>query len=171
MFPFRLLLVPMLALICLAAVAEDLPGSSGCRSALKALDEAEDALAASAASREGTASDKQRQQAAAARLQPLRQRVADACLGGLTTSPSPSQHTWVAPSPPANAPLALPRVPQPALPPVTVPLQRPDPLVTVTHCTAAVCFGSDGSTMTRVGPGLVGPRGQCTVQGGFVRCP
>jgi len=41
----------------------------------------------------------------------------------------------------------------------------------VTHCSAAACFTSDGSTLIRVGPTLVGPRGACTVQGGFVRCP
>ncbi len=43
--------------------------------------------------------------------------------------------------------------------------------VTVSSCNAAVCIASDGSTLTRVGPNLVGPRGLCSVQGGFLRCP
>ncbi len=166
---YRVLVAPTLALLCSVTFAEELPRSPACRTAVQALEEAEDALAASAASREATASEKQRQQSVAARLQPLRKRVADACLGGLTTSPPPSQHSWVVPQAAARPSVATPRPPQPAVPPVTVP--RPEPPVMVTHCNGAVCYGSDGSTLTRVGPGLVGPRGQCTVQGGFVRCP
>lgn len=163
------LLVLALASLCAAAPAEELPRSAACRTAVQALEDAEDAIVAGASSPAATPADKQRQQAVAARLQPLRKRVADACLGGLTTSPPPSQHSWVVPEAAVRPSTAMPRLPQPAPPPVAVP--RFEPLVTVTHCTAAVCFTNDGSTLTRVGPGLVGPRGQCTVQGMFVRCP
>lgn len=147
---------------------EQLPKSPACRTALQALEEAEDAIAASAAA-SATASDQRRQQAVAARLQPVRKRVADACLGGLTSSPSPSQHSWVAPARPASP--AAPRVAMPAPPAVIVTVPRPEPPVTVTHCTAATCITSDGATLTRVGPNLIGPRGSCTVQGNFLRCP
>lgn len=152
-----------------ASQGEDLPRSPACRTAVQALEDAEDAIAASATAPAATVSDAQRRQAIAARLQPLRQRVADACLGGLTTSPPPSQRTWVLPQAPARPGVITPRLAQPA-PPVTLP--RPEPLVTVTHCNAATCIASDGSMLTRVGPGLVvGPRGHCTLQGSFVRCP
>ena len=161
---FRLFCVS--CLLCAAVQAEELPKSSACRTALHALEEAEDAHAAAAAS--AAPPDQQRQRLVAARLQPMRQRVADACLGGLTTSPSPSQHTWVAPSLPSRPDAVAPRVPTP---PVTSSIPRVEPPVMVTHCTAATCFGSDGSMLTRVGPTLVGPRGTCTVQGNFLRCP
>ena len=152
-----------------AALADELPQSSACRTALQALTEAEDVLVASAAAKASSPSDPQQQRSVAARLQPLRQRVADACLGGLTTSPSPSQRTWVAPVAPARPAVAVPRAPQPATPPVAVP--RIETPVTVNHCNAATCVASDGSTLTRVGPSLVGPRGACRVDGVFLRCP
>lgn len=169
MFAKRRFLVLALASLCTAAQAEELPRSAACRTAVQALEDAEEAIAASASSPSATPADKQHQQSVAARLQPLRKRVADACLGGLTTSPPPSQHTWVVPEAPVRPSVAMPRPPQPATAPVTVP--RFEMPAAVTHCTAAVCFTSDGSTLTRVGPGLVGPRGPCTVQGGLVRCP
>ncbi|MBV8035108.1 hypothetical protein [Roseateles sp.] len=149
-----------------AAQAQELPDSPGCHAALKALNDAEDALMDSA---DAAPPDARRQSLIAARLRPLRLRVADACLGGLTTSPPPSQHTWVAPALPARSADVLPRVTMPA--PVTVPMPRVEAPVTVTHCTSAACFSSDGATLIRVGPTLVGPRGSCTVQGVFVNCP
>jgi hypothetical protein len=142
--------------------AEDLPKSKACRTAVDALEQAEDAIAASAAA-SATPSDPLRLRTIAARLQPLRQRVADACLGGMTTSPPPSQHTWLAPLP-LRPDTAVPRVAMPATPGLTVPPRFEMP-PTVTYCTAAACFTSDGATLPRVGPGLVGPRGACTVQG------
>jgi hypothetical protein len=152
--------------------AEELPRSPACRTALAALDDAEEAIAATAAASSASLSDQQRQHSVAARLQPLRKRVADACLGGLTTSPPPSQHSWVVPTAPARPVLAAPRLPTPPVPSVpSVVLPRPEVPVTVTHCNAATCVASDGSTLTRVGPNLVGPRGSCTVQGSFLRCP
>ncbi|MFG6416540.1 hypothetical protein ACG02S_21830 [Roseateles sp. DC23W] len=148
-----------------AAQAEDLPGSSACRTSIAALELAEDALVESAAS----APARQRDEVAA-KLKPLRQRVADACLGGLTTSPPPSQRTWLLPAAPARAQPLPPRAQPRPLPPLDLPRAEPPP-VTVTHCNAATCTTSDGATLTRVGPGLVGPRGSCTVQGVFLRCP
>lgn len=151
------------------AVAEELPQSPACRTALQALDGAEMTLAAAAASSPNSA-DVERQRTVAARLQPLRVRVAKACLGGLTASPSPSQHTLLVPAP-ARPAAAMPRLPTATVPPVVVPMPRLEALVTVGSCNAAVCIASDGSTLTRVGPNLVGPRGLCSVQGGFLRCP
>ena len=153
-----------------AALAEELPRSPACRTALQALDQAEEALADTAAASSAVAADQDRERSVTARLQPLRLRVAKACLGGQTTSPSPSQHTWVAPTT-APSVAAVPRVRMPALPPVNVPMPRIDAPLTLSNCNAATCLASDGSTLTRVGPNVVGPRGLCTVQGVFVRCP
>lgn len=150
--------------------AEELPKSTPCQAAMKALADAEDALIAAGAASSPSAADEERRRAVAARLFPQRKRVADACLGGLTTSPPPSQHTWAAPVMPVRPPVALPRPPQPVIPPVTVPPRYEAP-VTITTCNAAVCLGSDGSTMTRVGPTRIGPRGACTKQGAVVTCP
>lgn len=162
----RRLGVGALALGSLLAAAQELPQSPACRTALEALGQAEDALLDAGAA---SAPDTDRQRAVAARLLPLRQRVADACLGGLTTSPPPSQRSWSTPTParPAAAP---PRTPPPALPPPAA-APRVEPPVIVSHCHGATCLGSDGSTLTRVGPNLVGPRGVCTQQGIFLRCP
>lgn len=165
-----LLRLLLCGLICTAVQAEELPKSSACRTALQALEEAEDALMAASAAASDASTDQLRQRAVAAKLHPLRQRVADVCLGGMTTSPPPSQHTWIAPPPPRPGAMP-PRVPMPVVPPVNVSPPRLEMPPMVTHCTAAVCFTNDGSTLTRVGPTLVGPRGSCTVQGSFVRCP
>jgi hypothetical protein len=156
-----------------APCAEELPRSPACRTALQALERAEDAIAdtaAAASAPTGVSADAERQRAVAARLQPLRQRVADVCLGGLTTSPPPSQRTWIAPAPSrAMAPPPRARVPAPI--PEPLPQPRVDVPITISNCNAATCLGSDGSTLTRVGPNLVGPRGACTVHGAFLRCP
>lgn len=159
-----------------AGLAQDLPASTACHTALKALADAEDALAASAAAASASAASETRQRAVTAQLFPLRQRVADACLGGMTTSPSPAQRTWVGSLPTRPAAPAMPTVPTvrmapPAAPVVTVPLPRIEPPVTLQHCTGSTCLASDGSTFTRAGPNLVGPRGVCTVVAGAVRCP
>ena len=152
-----------------AAQADELPKSPACRVALKSLDDAEDAIAAA---RAASSTLSGQQQSVAARLQPLRKRVADACLGGLTTSPSPSQRTWVAPAVPTQPQRPTAAAPRaPATPPVTVPMPRIEVPVTVSNCNAATCIASDGSTLTRVGPTLVGPRGACRVEGVFLRCP
>jgi hypothetical protein len=154
-----------------AALAAELPKSSACRTAVQALEDAEDALGdASSTPSPVSTPDVQRQRMVVAKLQPLRKRVADACLGGTTTSPPPSQHTWVGAAPTR----AVPPVPQVHVPAGSVgsePLLRWQPPVTVTNCTGATCTASDGSTLTRVGPTLVGPRGACTLQGSFLNCP
>lgn len=153
------------------AWAGELPKSPACSTALKALEETEDALAAARATESPILQpDVQRRDAVAARLQPVRKRVADACLGGLTTSPPPSQRTWAAPSPTRQAP-ASPQVRAAPKPLGSEPLLRLEAPVTVTHCSGAICTASDGSTLTRVGPNLVGPRGACRVEGMFLRCP
>lgn len=168
MHPVRLVHAAWFA-VALQASAQELPRSPACRTALQALNDAEDALADSAAASAPALPDQQRLSLAAPRLQPLRQRVAQACLGGLTTSPSPAQRTWVAPAAPGLPAVTLPRVPQPGLPALTVP--RVEVPVTVNHCNAATCVASDGSTLTRVGPTLAGPRGACRLDGVFLRCP
>lgn len=156
-----------------AWAAEQLPASNDCHVALQALGQGEDALMAEAAAASApTGGDEARRRAVEAKLLPLRQRVADACLGGLTRSPSPSRHTINGlTSAPATA-RPLQRPPLTPVPVVTVPLPRIDPPVTLNHCTGATCLASDGSTLTRVGPNqLVGPRGVCTTIGTVVRCP
>jgi len=154
-----------------AAQAAELPKSAACRTALNALEQAEDALAAASPPPSPISTpDVRRRDAAAASLAPQRQRVADACLGGLTTSPPPSQHTWAAPTGPRVAPVP-PRPPVVAQAVGSEPLLRWQPPVTVTHCMGATCTASDGSTLTRVGPTLVGPRGACTLQGSLLNCP
>jgi hypothetical protein len=164
---------PCLALIFGAAcsgvaLADELPRSPACRTAVQALDRAETAITDTAAAASAPA-DAARQRSVAMRLQPLREQVGRACLGGLTTSPSPSQHTYLAPAPARVT--AAPRSPMPTVPPVSVPMPRVEVPITLSNCNAATCLGSDGSTLTRVGPNVVGPRGACTVQGVFVRCP
>lgn len=153
-----------------AAHAAELPTSPACRSAVQALEDAEDALAdASSTPSPVSTPDAQRQRMVAAKLQPLRQRAADACLGGMTTSPPPSQHTWVLPPPRVAPATPQARIASPQV--GSEPVLRWQPPVTVTHCTGATCTASDGSTLTRVGPTLVGPRGACTLQGSFLHCP
>lgn len=152
-----------------AASAQALPQSSACRTALEALGQAEDALLDAHLARAASAPDTDRQRAVAARLLPLRQRVADACLGGLTTSPPPSQRSWNPPAP-ARPGATPPRTRPSALPPPAAAPRVETPVI-ISHCNGATCLGSDGSTLTRVGPNLVGPRGVCTQQGIFLRCP
>lgn len=158
--------------------AQELPGTSACRSALQSLAQAEEALlsAAPPASSPVTSDDDHRR-AVAARLLPWRQRVADACLGGMTSSPPPSQRTWIGAAPTATAvspspALRLPQagVPVVVVPVVVVPSPRFEAPVTV-QCTGMACLASDGSVLTRVGPTLTGPKGPCAVQGSIVRCP
>jgi hypothetical protein len=153
-----------------APAADELPRSPACRTALQALEQAEAAIVDASAASAVRLPDVDRQRAVAARLKPLRERVGQACLGGLTTSPPPSQHSWTAPAPAPRAELP-PRPLPPVRPLEPLALPRVEPPVMVTQCNAATCLASDGSTLTRIGPTLVGPRGACTVQGAFVRCP
>lgn len=172
-----------LALACAPALAVELPQTAACRQALKALGDAEDGFAARWAAESASCAscprptDAERQRQMGVRLLPLRQQVADACLGGVTTSPSPSRSTWpaLAPSRPSTVAPTVPAVPRPPqatpAPGTVIPPVRVEGPVSIGHCNAATCVTSDGSTLTRVGPNLVGPRGLCTVQGAFVHCP
>ena len=159
-----------LALLVNAAMAEELPRSAACRTALDALDRAEAAIAVTASASSVRNADADRQRAVAKRLQPLRERVGRACLGGLTTSAPPSQRTWVVPTP-ARPTAAAPTAPRAQAQRLPDPPPRAEAPVMVSNCNAATCLGSDGSTLTRIGPNLMGPRGLCTVQGAFLRCP
>lgn len=154
-----------------ASAADELPRSDACHTALRALEQAESALADTAAASAPAVSDAERQRSVSARLYPMRKRVADACLGGLTTSPPPSQHTWLAPPPIRSAELPPRRPPTSTPPPTPIPVPRFEAPITISNCNGATCLASDGSVLTRVGPGLVGPRGACTVQGAFLHCP
>lgn len=158
------------------ATAAELPKTPACRSALQALDQEEARMAAEAAGdgHQGSGgARRQVRQVAELRLKPLRDGVARECLGGLTSGPPPSQHTWVVPpavpTTPARPVGAQPAAGVPTAP--VVPAPRLDPPLTITHCNAGTCQASDGSTLTRMGPTLVGPRGNCLMQGVFLRCP
>ncbi|PTT87950.1 hypothetical protein DBR42_10665 [Pelomonas sp. HMWF004] len=173
----RLAVVVLGGLYGAALSAQELPQSTACQQALEAFGRAEMALlaspAASSAAPLDAAAQAQRVLAVNAQLYPFRQRVADVCLGGMTTSPPPSQRAWTGavPARPVPPDRAVPSLrpapgPLPNLPP------RPEPPVMVSNCNGATCLGSDGSTLTRVGPNLLmGPRGVCTQQGLFLRCP
>ena len=157
------------------ARAEELPRSTACHAALQALGDAEDALGAAWAASAASAPaqpDAERQRRISAQLFPQRQRVADACLGGVPRSPARAA------TPPGPVP-AGPVTPRPGFLPAPMPTPTPAPIapprvqgpLTVGPCNAATCVTSDGSTLTRVGPHLVGPRGLCTVQGTVLICP
>jgi len=71
--------------------------------------------------------------------------------------------------PPVTGPaVALPQLPSPVplLPPVAVPRAA-----VITQCDPTGCWDSNGHRLNRVGPGLAGPGGPCTVQGNAVMCP
>ena len=71
--------------------------------------------------------------------------------------------------PPVTSPaVALPQVPSPAAlpPPVAVPRAA-----VITQCDPTGCWDSNGQRLNRVGPGLAGPGGSCTVQGNAALCP
>ena len=110
--------------------------------------------------------------AAPASVQPLRERAATACLGGGST-PQRSARMVQAPisvPPPVIAPPPEPPPVSiaPDLPPPPVAIQRPPQ---VTHCDSAGCWADDGRGLRQLGPGMAGPRGLCTRQGGLVYCP
>ena len=105
-------------------------------------------------------------------LQPLRQRAAQACLGSTNEArraPRTLRPPIAVPPPvivPPAQPPALLAAPVPPPPPVVV--GRPPRL---THCDAGGCWADDGTGLRQVGPGLAGPAGLCTLQGGLVYCP
>jgi hypothetical protein len=62
----------------------------------------------------------------------------------------------------------------PSTPPTTMPARIPpvQPPVVITTCDTGGCWTSDGQRLPRLGPTLLGPRGQaCSVVGAVVHCP
>jgi hypothetical protein len=104
--------------------------------------------------------------------QPLRDRAAQACLGGGST---PQRSARVLQQPISVAP---PVITPPVPPgPIAAPPQLPPPPVAIqraplpTHCDAGGCWASDGNSLRHIGPNLAGPNGLCTQQAGQVFCP
>ena len=155
------LVIPLVASATPTEETTDPTRSVACRKALDALQSAEAASAPPAG--------------AAARLKPLRQRAAQACLGGRAGLPS-AQRTLQAPIrvDPAPAPAAvLPPAAVRAAPPVPE-VNPPRPVLpptVVLRCDSTQCWASDGSVLQRAGTALIGPRGMCQVQGHQLVCP
>jgi hypothetical protein len=108
------------------------------------------------------------------RLNAMREQAALECFG--VKPPAQPEGRFV-PPPVAVEPIQLP--PEPALPPsagaAVHPALPPLPLAArppaVTSCDAAGCWDSNGTRYNQLGPMLIGPRGVCTLQGGFLNCP
>lgn len=107
------------------------------------------------------------------RLASARKHAQLACLGG----ESGHAHRVAAPDPPIRVPPPVMQAPQPQhalvapapAPPAPVSVSRPS---AITTCDPGGCWDSQGQRLNRVGPVLIGPRGNaCTVQGGLVQCP
>jgi hypothetical protein len=147
------------------------PQSTACRQSMDALQAQESATLA--ASR-GAAPSASAPGANAAALKPWRDRAARDCLGAGPATVAPTrtaQPAVTVPSVTAGRPITAPTAPSspatssPVLPP------RTEPMLTVVGCDAAGCWASDGSRLNRVGPNLVGPRGNCSLEGAVLRCP
>lgn len=144
--------------------------SAACRNAISVLEDKESEVLGEVPPR-----DPARQRDAVTALKPLRAQAARVCLGArLDAEPPPPR---AAPGPVAVPPVALPaaHVPRTASPSPPPPAStRPGPVAppaTLTACDAAGCWASDGTRLQRLGPGLLGPGGLCTVQGTLVNCP
>lgn len=146
-----------------AAQAGDPLNTPECRAARTRLDVA-------------TAAATGRSDASARALQAARERAATACFGrpgdvtrdltqGLgTRAPEPAVRVS-----PVTGGAAAPVLQPPSLSP-------PPPLVVpraavITQCDPTGCWDSSGRRLNRVGPGLAGPGGPCTVQGHSALCP
>jgi len=116
-------------------------------------------------------------------LQAARERAARACFGQPADSAadhaahsgSDARAGLSAPAPVVRTPpvtgLPPPRpspLPSPAEPPPAVAIPR---AAATTQCDATGCWDSTGRRLNRVGPGLAGPGGSCTVQGNAAMCP
>ena len=149
--------------------------STDCRRALQALEAREAELLASR--KDGARADDRDRPAPDARLQTLRQQAARACLGDRADAATPPRQTARPPivvtpvgiGPPASKPPLPAAAAQPSAGRIDLPPVEP-PLV-VTGCDAGGCWASDGSRLQRLGDQLLGPRGLCTLQGTFLRCP
>lgn len=117
-------------------------------------------------------------------LRAARERAARVCLAAAPAAAGDVQR--MAQPPQSVAPVAGPKAPapRPAVPlpaaPVAAPAPAPAPpvvaprsqqLTTLLGCDPSGCWASDGSRMERAGPNLIGPRGLCTQEGAFLRCP
>jgi hypothetical protein len=165
----RHLLLPLIGLLCAAAswAQEGDPlKSPECRRAMDAL-QAQEARAASAAH---GGPDARRE--AAASLEGARRQAAHVCLGGRGDVPPPSAHfTQPLTGVPLTTPPSAPQLPPPPAPPAR-PAAAHTPAAVITSCDATGCWTSEGTRMQRFGPGVTGPRGPCTVQGGVtISCP
>jgi hypothetical protein len=71
--------------------------------------------------------------------------------------------------PPVGGAAATPVLPpQPPVPPAPLVVPRAS---VITQCDPTGCWDSSGRRLNRVGPGLAGPGGPCTVQGNSAMCP
>jgi hypothetical protein len=148
-------LLPLLLVALPCAAQEDPLKSAACGSALAQLQAA------------------RQQGSGAGTVEALRSAAANTCLGSAAPPTRPGrvlQAPVVVPPPqievPAQAaPLQVP-LPLPAPPPVAI-RRPPAPAL----CDAGGCWTSDGTHLQQLPPGLFGPRGLCTQQGGQLYCP
>jgi hypothetical protein len=157
----RFLVIPILLLVGRLAHAEGDPiDSKDCANAQAQLDQA---IAQAPTSHDGPS----------ASLKAAREAALRACLGkpaqGAQRSGAPEPAIAV-PSMGLGAPPSRPAAPAPSpSPPPALAIPRPS---TITTCDPAGCWDSQGSRLNRYSPGvLIGPQGQCSLQGGVVRCP
>lgn len=149
--------------------------STDCRRALEALEARETALLASR--KDGAQPDARDRPAPDARLQTLRQQAARACLGHRADPAAAPRQTARPPIvvPPVGVGQPALKVPLPGAPTQPsagrVDLPPVEPPLVVLGCDAGGCWASDGSRLQRLGDQLLGPRGLCTLQGTFLRCP
>lgn len=158
----------------IAAPSTDSLHSAECASALHALQDVEDAMLASTKSSQGNgAADRP----VLSKLAKLKRDAARTCLGGDGSVSRPHQHLGQTPlsvTPVTATPLLPLPLPSPRLPartpsplqPVLVP-----PLKSVVSCDAVGCWINDGTRLQKLGPGLLGPKGFCSVQGSVLSCP
>ena len=155
----------MAALVAAGGPAAELDQSLPCQQALAALDARQARLLAAAGSPAPGAD---------ATWLALRRAAARACLGADADSAPPPRRTLKAPIE-ITAPGALraPDAPVLAAPQrlPAAPLPAPTPPLSVSACDATGCWTSAGTRLPRVGAGLLGPRGVCTVQGSLLVCP
>jgi hypothetical protein len=169
----RVHLIAMTAAFAASAIAApstDPLHSDGCVSAMSALHDVEDAVAASAKSSKGNSPADSR---ILSKLAELKRIAARTCLGSDGAPARAPQH--VGQQPISVAPTAVSPKPSeprlPVLPPTLLPPVSAAPLKSITSCDAVGCWVNDGTRLQRVGPGLLGPKGFCTVQGSVLNCP
>ena len=159
-----------------AAALGDPLESAECRRALSALNSEEAAVAEPARAGAGVSANERRR--IDARLAPVRQQAARACLARRADPATLSSERLARPPPTAVTPLAVAPSSSPAAAPAsagTAPSPRnvaaPERPYSITSCDPGGCWANDGSRLNRVGPNLWGPRGICSVQGSLLQCP